>query len=110
MSSVCFPVVAPRLSQEPHGQGLGGAGKWWCGGKTAVSMRAQVAFVHGDTSRGCPLAGRLEHTTLAALVKDQGCIWAIPTLTPHISRRKLFQDLIVLMVRTPISGLVHDQF
>lgn len=84
--------------------GLGGAGRWWWDGKPAVSMPAQASLVSGVTSRGCPLLGGLEHNALAAFMKDQGDIWVTPALTPNTSRRKLFQDFIVLMVKALISG------
>lgn len=64
-----------------------------------LHMLVESSFVSGVTSRGCPLLGRLEHTALVALKKHQGYTSATLTSVPDIPRRKLFQCLIVLMVR-----------
>lgn len=64
-----------------------------------LHMLVESSFVSGVTSRGCPLLGRLEHTALVALIKHQGYTSATLTSVPDIPRRKLFQCLIVLMVR-----------
>lgn len=109
VSSVRFPAAAPTLCQEARGWGLRGAGRWCWGGKPAVPMHEQAFFLSAVTFGGCPNS-RLEHCVLAALMKEQGYIWATPTSTPNISRKTLCQDLTVLAVRAPVSGLVHGQF
>lgn len=75
-----------------------------------MQMLVEASFVSGVTSRGCPLLGRLEHTALVALTKDQGYISATLTLIPDIPRRKLFQGLIVLMVRVHFLDMFMVSF
>lgn len=88
VSNVHFPAAAPALSQEACSQGLGGAGRWCWGGKPEVSMHAQAFFLSGVTFGGCLLLdSRLEHCILAALIKEQGYIWATPASTHNFSKK-----------------------
>lgn len=88
---------------------------WRC---TQLVVGWEACSLHACTGIRCiwshlqrlPIAGQVGAQCSCSLHEGLGWHLGYSALTPNTSRRKLFQDFIVLMVKALISGLVHGQF